>query len=543
MVIQKKIFYLLIILYGLFTITNQSLAQVRIAVLYSRISEQLSTTNSQNIIEEITSWELLLMQNKIPYKVIYDNDLESGIEDEFDILILPSVKFISKAEFEELNNFLEAGKSIISVGSKLFNSENSTYTFQNLETLFGLRNIENISAESISFLHSISSNQLNHFVTDDDRVLQISTSNEPLMCDEIENTSLAYGYVILEGDFISKQSSIIYGTAGKGKYLWAGFELNNVFGGKNDLEQFKNLILNSIKWMDNDPDVYLAVPWTEGLRPLFLTLEFNSALEPEFVEVLQKNKFNPNLVVNPQQKISTEVLRKFSEDQIFLDLSGNLSDQYDNSESVVNLITTFERDNEIQVSSIILNKSFIENNDIKSLSNIGIENILLLCKVTGNPKQNSGDLFILPFSKTGIKSTLHGPVRFIHYTPQINCDTNSEDDFLTMINQLDRTQSDFTSLGEISKWWNSKNKLDATIISGVENSIEVLVANKNPIEVNNLQIYVNPNNIIDNRNISVTSDNLLISHYFQQSSGTIVISLDKLLPKSNKKITISFSDN
>ncbi len=543
MVIQKKIFYILIILCGLFTITNQSLAQVRIAVLYSRISEQLSTTNSQNIIEEITLWELLLMQNKISYKVIYDSDLESGIEDEFDILISPSVKFISKAEAEELNNFLEAGKSIISVGSKLFNSENSTYTFQNLETLFGLRNIDNILPGSISFLHSISSNPLNHFVTDDDRVLQISTSNEPLMCDEIESKSLAYGYIILEEDSISIKSSIIYGIAGKGKYLWTGFELNNIVGGKNDLEQIKNLILSAIKWMDNDPDVYLAFPWAEDLRPLILTLEFNNALEPELVEVLQKNKFNPNLVVSPQQNISKEVLRKFSDEQIFLDLSGNLSDQYGNSESVVNLITTFERDNEIKLKSIILDKLFIEKNDIKSLSNIGIENILLLCKVTGNPKQISGDLFILPFSKTGTKSNLHGPVRFIHYTPQINCDINSEDEFLTVINQLEETQSDFTSLGEINKWWNTKNNLDATIISGIENSIEVLVTNKNPVEVNNLQIYFNSNNIIDKRNISVTSDNLLINHYFQQSSGTIVISLDKLPPKSTKKIKISFSDN
>ena len=37
------------------------------------------------------------MQNKIPYQVIYDEDLESGIANDFDILILPSVEIISKA--------------------------------------------------------------------------------------------------------------------------------------------------------------------------------------------------------------------------------------------------------------------------------------------------------------------------------------------------------------------------------------------------------------------------------------------------------------
>ncbi|MDP2366238.1 MAG: hypothetical protein Q8M94_21000, partial [Ignavibacteria bacterium] len=352
-----------------------------------------------------------------------------------------------------------------------------------------------------------------------------------------------YGYVILENNFISNKSSIIYGTAGEGKYLWTGFGLNDVVGGKSDLDQFKNLILNTIKWMDNDPDVYLKLPWAEGLNPMILTLEFNNALEPKLVDLLQKNNFNPNLIVNPQLKISKEVLRKFSDEQIILDLSGNISGQSGNSESIENVITTFERENEIKVNTIILNKSFAEKNDLKSLKNIGIDNILLLSEVTGNPKQNSEDLFILPFSKTGINSKSNGPVSFIHHKPKINCDENSEDEFLTMINQLDKSQSGFTSLKEISKWWITKNKLDTKIISGFENDIEVLVTNKNFVEVNNLQLYVNSNSSIDKRNISVTSNNQLVEYYFHRSSSTIVIILDKSPPNSTKKITIHFSEN
>ncbi len=388
------------------------------------------------------------MQNKISYKVIYDDDLESGIEDEYDILILPSVKFVSKAEIEELQNFLASGKSIVCVGSKLFNSENSTEDFQNLEALFGLTSIENVYAENISYLHPISSNHLNQFISANDKVLRVSTSDEPLMCDEIENKNLAYGYVVLENNFVSNKSSIIYGTSGSGKYLWTGFELNNIVGGKNDLLQFENLILSAIKWMDNDPEVYLIFPWAEGLKPSILTLEFNNALEPQFVDVLQKNKFNPNLIVNPRQKISKEILREFSDEQIILDLSENLTDQYSNSEVLIGVISTFERDNEIRINTIILDKSFIEKNDIKFLSNIGIENILSLSEVIGNPKQNSNDLFILPFSKTGTKYKSNGPVRFIHYTPKINCDKNSVDEFLTIINQFDTDPNGFYIFGK-----------------------------------------------------------------------------------------------
>ena len=540
---QKKIFFLSLVLIGFFTISSLSTAQVKIALLYSKLSEQHSTIRSQNIIEEITSWELLLMQNKIPYIVIYDDDLESGIEDEFDILILPSVKFISKAEMDELRNFIASGKSIISVGSKLFNSESSIENFQNLEQLFGLAKIENVSDEKISFLHSISPNHLNHFMTDDDPEIQITTSNEPLMCAEIENSNFALGYAILGSSLISNKSSIIYGTAGSGKYLWTGFALNDVVGGKNDLDQFKNLILNTLKWMDNDPDIYLKFPWAGGLRPSLLTLEFNNALEPQLVEVLQKKNFSPNLIVNPRQKISKEVLRKFSDDQIILDLSGNSSDQVSNPESVVNLITTFNLDNEIKISTVILNKSSNEVTELESLINIGIENILLNCEVTGRPKHNPENLFILPFSKTGINSKSYGPVKFINYNPKINCDKNSEDDFLTLINKVDKEHFAFASLNDIGEWWNTKNKLDAKIISKFENSIEVLVTNKNFVEVKNLQLYVNSNSTIDRKNISVTSNNILVEHYYQKSSGIIVVSLDKLLPNSTMKITISFGEN
>ena len=75
--------------------------------------------------------------------------------------------------------------------------------------------------------------------------------------------------------------------------------------------------------------------------------------------------------------------------------------------------------NEINISTIILNNSSIEVTDLESLMNIGIENILLLSEILGNPKQNSENLFILPFSKTGINSKSYGPVNFINYIPKI----------------------------------------------------------------------------------------------------------------------------
>ena len=111
-----------------------------------------------------------------------------------------------------------------------------------------------------------------------------------------------------------------------------------------------------------------------------------------------------------------------------------------------------------------------------------------------------------------------------------------------MINKVDKEQFDFTSLGDISEWWITKNKLSAKVISVIENGIEVLITNENIFEVDRLRLYINANSTVDEKNISVTSNNLLLEHYFQKNSGTIVVSLDKLLPNSKKKISINFGE-
>ena len=130
-----KIFFTFIILFGIIIPQNPGYAQQKIAILYSDLSEKIGDINSNKVIDVITVWELFLMQENIPYSVIYDDDLESGIEGEYEILILPSVNIISNEQFEQLNNFLSSGNSIICSGSKLLFQESSINEYQNLETL------------------------------------------------------------------------------------------------------------------------------------------------------------------------------------------------------------------------------------------------------------------------------------------------------------------------------------------------------------------------------------------------------------------------
>ena len=98
--------------------------------------------------------ELFFLDKKISYSVIEDKDLNSLGQYEFDILILPSVEILSDQAIENLEEFLNAGKSIFILG-KLgsFDPQLMTRKPDGLEILAGL-NIEDLPVtEKISEKH------------------------------------------------------------------------------------------------------------------------------------------------------------------------------------------------------------------------------------------------------------------------------------------------------------------------------------------------------------------------------------------------------
>ena len=533
-----KIFSLLIILSGFSFPQDLIFNQPKIAILYSGLTEKYNNANSVSVIEVITTWELFLMQDKIPYKVIYDEDLESGIDDKFDILILPSVNVISNDEKEELRKFLAVGKSIICSGSKLLFQENNFNEYQNLKTLFGLSNVESVSSESICYLHSIVPNHLNQFSLESKSILQISTKSQPLFVDVIENQISACGYLFSENNFDSKKSSIIYGMVGNGKFLWTGFDLPDVIGGQADLKAFKSLILNSISWMDNKPDTYITNFSDSLSSPVIMTLQYNNALESELIDVLQKNNINPHLIISPNQIVSKEMLSKFSGDAIILDLSQNNTLT---SNNVKELTDNFNRDYEVSLTSILIAKQFLDSIDLNSIQSIGIDKILYNERVPGLPKFVNNDLLIIPFVKSDAIPGSGDAVNFLNYNPKINCEVNPEGELLEKINQIKSQQYNFTSLASLKKWWRVREKITSEIKNISDSEIELWVSNKSSVAVSNLNVFLNYVGIIDRKTLTISLNNSLLDYSIDNNSDAIVITLENIRPISVNKIKIKFA--
>jgi hypothetical protein len=534
----KIIFSAKAVLLILLFVSEFILSQSRIALHYSGYSETKNFDNQKNVLDEITSWELFLMENDVSYKVIYDDDLEPGIEDDFDILILPSVEFISIAQLEALKNFQSAGKSILSAGSKLIFNNAVGNGLSNLEDLFSLMYLKYIDGKQNSYLHTLNINPLNKFNLNETGTIQISNRNR-LVYNEIHNSEEnSCGYLIYQENQ-NKNTSIRYGTIGKSRFFWTGFGLNDVVGEKDDITNFHQLILNALDWMDNKPDVYLSFEFWGSKLPSILFIENNNALEPELLDVLIKNNFHPQIVINHQSTIPAFITDQSENDALVLDLT-NLSENNSDIENLSLVISDFEKNNNVKVISAFVNEFLTKSEYLKMFINFGIKNIFVNSNISGSPILHSEDLVTYSISKKNQDDFGNGILQ-LYYSPKFNCKENTEDSLLTVLNNIDLKKYSFVTAKVLINGWKIRENVSVKNIVAYDNRLEFVVSNQNVVEVNNIPVYINLPNNINGDNISITSNNISLILDYDLKNNLIKINIDRLFAKSNRKIVVNYN--
>ncbi len=532
-----KIFLTTVFFGGLSFSNPNNVDYSKIAILYSGLSEKFNDANSTKIIDTITAWELFLMQQKISYKVIYDEDIESGINDDFDILILPSVNFISNDELVELKNFLADGNSIICSGSKLLFANQPRDDFQNLETLFGLNNIEPVASDLLSFQHSIIPNYLNQFSLDDDLVMQISNRNNALQSDNYEIISYPYGYILEKNESDINSSSILFGSTGTGKFLWTGFDLTDIIGGEDDLLLFKKLITNSISWMDKNPDVYIQNFNDDLSFPVVFGIQNNNALDEKLIDALKINNAKPGLFVTPEQSIKNELLERFKEDEIVLDLS-DYTDLKPNK--LAELINNFNTENKIRLSSILVSNELLNKNDLYIFKENGIDKILFTSQVFGLPQLNKNNILLIPFTKIDNHFS-EETINCLYYNPRISCEKDLEDELLIEVNKLKFNKCNFISLNSLKEYWKIKEQISAEVKSFSKENIEIIINNRSSVKIGGLKVFVNNNKSINKKSFTVTCNNSILKYKFDDAAEVFEIPLKNIQANSKNTIKINFN--
>jgi hypothetical protein len=256
---RENIFTIFFLLFTFPTSLPQEINYINIGIVHSELTKQLLYKND-NEFYPILDWELLLLNKKISYSVIEDQDLNNFGFNEIDVLILPSVEILSDQALENLKEFLSIGKSIFIFG-KLgsFDPQLKTRRPEALEILTGLKTEELSVENEISEQFFFNSNFLTQDLNEESGYLILNKLN-PLYAEEIPLKTNILGNYMLDG---SKESNVNYSAGAtaieneKGKILWFGFQLSQVSLDEENKPFFDQIILNAINWLAGNPLIWV----------------------------------------------------------------------------------------------------------------------------------------------------------------------------------------------------------------------------------------------------------------------------------------------
>ena len=92
--------------------------------------------NYDDVYACLVGYEQVLIQNQVPFEVLFTEDL--GRLDEFDVLILPNILCMSEPEMERIRAFAKSGKGLVATGeTSLYDENHRQWRDYGLADLFG----------------------------------------------------------------------------------------------------------------------------------------------------------------------------------------------------------------------------------------------------------------------------------------------------------------------------------------------------------------------------------------------------------------------
>lgn len=532
---MKKVLKILLpILFFVLFLNKSILSQTRIAIYYSKLTENSDQFHSAKVINHITFLELLFMQNKIPYKVIYEDELEEDLEDDFDLLILPSVDLLSEEEFNSINSFVSNGKSIFIFKSKLeVYSENNYPLYQEGQGISGINSVEiepsNLSAVQ-SYNYDVIINENSKF---DNKI--ILTLKNKLLASEI-NSSFFYSLGELKLQDKGKNlSSIFIGKLNKGTIAWLGFNQDDVIGGEEDLAEFKALTLNIIKYLDMDADISVKTLPNDFDSYKVITLMYNHLLEPELIDKLHLDGFTPQLIIALDTNLPENIKSKLNDENFILDLSILNLDKI-SAQQLSDTLNYFREFSNINIQNIIINNHYFPKPVTESLRGLGVKTILVNSEYFNIQPTMNDEIMILPYQ---ISTSENKWNNFINHTPSVRCESNTEDDFLNDISKTDKTKNWITNLSSLREWWIKRNNIKAQLSKQDDGLYRISIRNNNYSEVNNAAVYLNLPSDIDLNLLTISESKNLIDYHLDNKTGIVRLKFQTLKSQESRTFLIS----
>lgn len=235
------------------------------AILYSQYTENMLPAGSTWLRDNVDTWKRFIKNAKMDYDIISDQTIELGQHYEYKLLILPGAKALSDKELVQIKRYVENGGSVFVTGGPATYSDEAKWRGWDFFTeLFGMKFNKEIKPEETYKVHTLRGNLPLTAGIPTGYALKIATWDRPIYAEVLEprTTQVSFWYDFrkeagLVREEIQKSAGIAYGSYGKGRFVWYGFELNSVIGVQRDYIYFEKLFNNSVNWLIYQPTAFV----------------------------------------------------------------------------------------------------------------------------------------------------------------------------------------------------------------------------------------------------------------------------------------------
>lgn len=328
----------------------------KIAILYSRYTENMLPQGNSWLKDNLTTWEKFLGTSKSKFDVISDASIEEGKLSGYKILVLPGSRSLSDLEISQIKKYIDNGGSVFATsGIASYSQDGEWRGWEFFSEVFGLKFSKEIVSDENSKIHTLRGELAITGNIPTGFPLKVATWDRPIAVEVLDprttQASFWYNYKLEDGlgrEEIKKSAGIVYGTYGKGRFVWMGFEINSLIGVGDDYIYFDRLFRNSINWLSYGPVAYLE-EWPNGYNAAAVispVVSDNINDIQNLLNVLVTQGVKATFFIDPykaeQNKFVIQNVAKFGEIASLVDL-GYLSSINDTINHLYDYNTQFEK--------------------------------------------------------------------------------------------------------------------------------------------------------------------------------------------------------
>ncbi len=550
----------------------------KIALLYSTYTENMMDDGNTWVQDNLDTWMNFLRKFNISYDVITDIEVEDGKHFEYDLLVLAGAKSLSDKEISQIKKFSDNGGSIFaSSGIGTYSDEGKWKGWKFYTELFGMIFTKELIPEHAETkVHTLRGNLPITAGIPTGYSLQIATWDRPIYSQIIEprTNQVSYwfdyrnekGLVIEE---IKKSAGITYGTYGKGRFVWFGFEINSIIGSQRDHIYFGRIFQNCINWLSYRPTAMIK-DWPEpyNAAAVFIpTFENNFNNLESINSLIAKYKYPVSFLVNSElilnsnfktkkllKNINVDPIINYKYDtssrNILRDSLSNITGKTSNGMQVKNYITPnlIKKITEENYTYIITD-SLIDRSVPKKIV-MDEKPVYLISKTVRDDKKVIGEygLTNLEFQNFTYKEDID---RILFegglYVMKFNNEYQLSNHYIPVLKEtIDYIRSEniwFTSLPNLVKWWQKQSGIELRYDIRSKRRISVEVSNHEEIKTDDFMVQIFLNKGIYNIQISADMIHTPIPEFeFDSGQNILYLNIGDLEADETRTFLIDFEN-